>query len=73
MKIGWSESPFLPCQEVPTLDKTGLVVLNFLHFCLSLKLLTSPSYLNEILAGYSNLGCMTISNNLSRLVLSGYS
>ena len=26
-------------------------------FCLSVKLLISPSYLNEILAGYSNLGC----------------
>ena len=28
-----------------------------LCFCLSVKLLFSPSYLNEILAGYSNLGC----------------
>ena len=37
--------------------KTGLVVLNYLNFCLSEKLLISPSYLNEILAGYSNLGC----------------
>ena len=27
-----------------------------LSFCLSVKLLISPSYLNEILAGYSNLG-----------------
>ena len=26
-------------------------------FCLSVKLLISPSNLNEILAGYSNLGC----------------
>jgi len=33
------------------------VVLNSLSFCLSVKLLISPSYLNEILAGYSNLGC----------------
>jgi len=33
----------------------GLVVLNSLSFCLSVKLLISPSYLNEILAGYSNL------------------
>ena len=33
------------------------MVLNSLSFCLSLKLLISPSYLNEILAGYSNLGC----------------
>ena len=28
-----------------------------LSFCLSVKLLISPSYLNEILAGYRNLGC----------------
>ena len=33
------------------------MVLNSLSFCLSVKLLISPSYLNEILAGYSNLGC----------------
>jgi len=33
------------------------VVLNSLSFCLSVKLLISPSYLNEILAGYGNLGC----------------
>ena len=32
------------------------MVLNSLSFCLSVKLLISPSYLNEILAGYSNLG-----------------
>ena len=31
------------------------MVLNSLSFCLSVKLLISPSYLNEILAGYSNL------------------
>ena len=37
--------------------KTGLVVLNSLNFCLSEKLLISPSILDEILAGYSNLGC----------------
>ena len=36
--------------------RAGLVVLNSLSFCLSVKLLISPSYLNEILAGYSNLG-----------------
>jgi len=29
--------------------------------CLSVKLLISPSYLNEILAGYSNLGCRLFS------------
>ena len=34
-----------------------MVILNSLSFCLSVKLLISPSYLNEILAGYSNLGC----------------
>jgi len=32
------------------------VLLNSLKFCFSVKLLISPSYLNEILAGYSNLG-----------------
>ena len=32
------------------------MVLNSLSFCLSVKLLIFPSYLNEILAGYSNLG-----------------
>ena len=36
--------------------RADLVVLNSLSFCLSVKLLISPSYLNEILAGYSNLG-----------------
>ena len=30
---------------------------NSLSFCFSVKLLISPSYLNEILAGYSNLDC----------------
>ena len=33
------------------------MVLNSLSFCLSVNLLISPSYLNEILAGYSNLAC----------------
>ena len=33
------------------------MVLNSLSFRFSVKLLISPSYLNEILAGYSNLGC----------------
>ena len=37
------------------------MVLKFLSFCLSVKLLISPSYLNEILAGYSNLGCRLFS------------
>ena len=42
-------SPFNIC------CKAGLVVLNSLNFCLSEKLFISPSILNEILAGYSNL------------------
>ena len=33
------------------------MVLNSLNFCLSEKLFISPSVLNEILAGYCNLGC----------------
>ena len=37
------------------------MVLNSLSFCLSAKLLISPSYLNEILAGDSNLGCRLFS------------
>ena len=37
------------------------MVLNSLSFCLSVKLLISPSYLNEILAGYSNMGCSLFS------------
>ena len=37
------------------------MVLNSLSFCLSVKFLNSPSYLNEILAGYSNLGCRLFS------------
>ena len=41
--------------------RTGLVVLNFVYFCLSVKLLIFPSYLNEILDGYHNLGCMFFS------------
>ena len=44
-------SPFNIC------CKAGLVVLNPLNFCFSEKLSISPSILNEILAGYSNLGC----------------
>ena len=44
-------SPFNIC------CKPGLVVLNSLNFCLSEKLFISPSILNEILAGYSKLGC----------------
>ena len=55
----WVYKPFL-CflsREDPLAQAAGLVVLNSLSFCLSVKLLISPSYLNEILAGYSNLGC----------------
>ena len=37
--------------------KAGLVVLNSLNFCLSVKLLISPSILNEVFAGYHNLSC----------------
>ena len=44
-------SPFNIC------CKAGLVVLNSLNFCLSENLFISPSILNEILAGYSNLDC----------------
>ena len=43
--------------------RAGLVVLNSLSFCLSVKLLISPSYLNEIFAGYGNLDCRFISFN----------
>jgi len=41
--------------------RAGLVVLNSLSFTLSEKLLVSPSYLNEILAGYNSLGCRLFS------------
>ena len=44
-------SPFNIC------CKAGLVALNSLNFCLSENLFISPSGLNEILAGCSNLGC----------------
>ena len=37
------------------------MVLNSLSFGLSVKLLLSPSSLNEILVGYSNLGCIFFS------------
>ena len=42
-------SPFNIC------CKAGLVVLSSVNFCLSEKPFISPSILNEILAGYSNL------------------
>ena len=41
--------------------RAGFVVLNSLSFCLSVKLLISLSYLNEILAGYSHLSCRLFS------------
>ena len=44
-------SPFNIC------CKPGLIILNSLNFCLSEKLFISPSVLNEILSGYSKLGC----------------
>ena len=44
-------SPFNIC------CKAGLVVLSSLNFCLSEKLLISPSILNKILTRYCNLGC----------------
>ena len=50
-------SPFNIC------CKAGLVVLNSLNSCLSEKLFIFPSILNEILAGYSNLGCRFVPFN----------
>ena len=38
-------------------SETDLALLNSLNFCLSENLFISPSILNEILAGYSNLDC----------------
>ena len=49
--------------------KAGLVALNSLNFCLSENLFISPSCLNEILAGFSNLGCRFLPSstfNISR-------
>ena len=45
------------CKSINICCKAGLVVLTSLNFHLSEKLLISPSILNEILAGYSSLGC----------------
>ena len=44
--------------------RAGLVVLNSLSFCLSVKLLISPSYLNEILAAAAKSlqSCPTLCN-----------
>ena len=56
----WVYTPFLCFLSREYLRicwRAGLVVLNSLSFCLSVKFLISPSYLNEILAGYSNFSC----------------
>ena len=50
-------SPFNIC------CKAGLVVLNSLNFCLSEKFFLSLLILNEILAGYYNLGCRFFPSN----------
>ena len=44
-------SPFNICCKV------GFLALNSLNFCFSEKLFMSPSILNEIFPGYSNLDC----------------
>ena len=55
--------------------KAGLVVLNSLKFCLSEKLFISPSILNEIPDGYSNLGyslfCLFVCLSSGKLVPDG--
>ena len=56
----WIYTPFL-CFLFSICWRAGLVVQNSLSFCLSEKLLISLSYLNEILAGYNNLGCRLFS------------
>ena len=48
--------------------KADLGVLSSLSFCLSIKLLISPSILNEIFARYSNLDCRFVS--FSTLIMS---
>ena len=58
----WVYKPFLFVFPVKIISfsicwRAVLVVLNPLSFCLSVKLLIYPSYLNEILSGYNNLGC----------------
>ena len=53
---------FLSREDPLHLLESLLVVLNSLSFCFSVKLLISPSYLNEILAEYSsNLSCRLFS------------
>ena len=58
-------SPFSIC------CKAGLVMLNSLNFYLFVRLLISPSVLNEIFVLYSNLSCRFIS--FSTLNISSYS
>ena len=48
---------FISWQYKSLCCKGGLLVLNSLNFCFSEKFFISPSILNEILDGYSNLGC----------------
>ena len=59
--ISWRSFPSLvfPAQSgsFSIYCKAGLVVLNSLNFCLSGKLLISPSNLKKSLAGQSILGC----------------
>ena len=50
-------SVFLYREDPLPLLKIDLAVMNSFSFCLSVKLLISTSYLNEILTGWSNLGC----------------
>ena len=56
-RVGHDWATELNWTELNICCKAGLVVLNSLNFCLSEKLFISPSILNEILAGYSDLGC----------------
>ena len=54
----YSSLVFLDCiSSFNICCKAGLVVLNSLNSCLTEKLFISSSILNEILAGYSHLGC----------------
>ena len=53
LSMGFSRQEYWSGVPLPS----PLVVLNSLNFCMSGKLFISPSILNEILAGYSNLGC----------------
>jgi len=63
-KEGWNSNPYIRQKNRPKINnitgyispmnvcgKAGLMVLNSLNFCFSVKLLISPSILNDILAG----------------------